>query len=113
MDTENNIYKIDNEDEKSNIRNTIKENMHKKLENKEIRYKGNESSKTFNFKNLIELKDKLKNNNATILKSDKTNTPVIMFIDDYNRKVQEYINQNGYTEIKDPTNKYKKLWRIL
>ena len=55
--------------------------MHRKLENKEIRYKGNES-KTFNIKNLIDLKDKLKNNNATILESDKTNTLVIMFIDD-------------------------------
>lgn len=57
----------------------------------------------------MELKNKLRNNNATILESDKTYTPVIMFIDDYNRKVQEYITQNGYIEIKDPTNKYSKI----
>lgn len=57
----------------------------------------------------MELKNKLRNNNATILESDKTYTPVIMFIDDYNRKVQEYITQNGYIEIKDSTNKYSKI----
>ena len=57
----------------------------------------------------MDLKNKLRNNNAAILESDKTYTPVIMFIDDYNRKVQEYITQNGYIEIKDPTNKYKKI----
>ncbi len=52
---------------------------------------------------------KLLDNNALITKADKGNTLVIMKTDDYNSKINDYIENNNIIELhEDPTNKYHK-----
>lgn len=52
-------------------------------------------------------------NDAFLVKSDKTNTPVVIYRQDYNEKIYDYIKTNNYPEIKDPTNKYFKIVKDL
>lgn len=63
---------------------------------------------------LISIKEKLCLNNALLCKADKGNTAVLMYIDDYNTKVNDFIQGNGVIELKkDPTNNYQKTIRKL
>lgn len=55
-------------------------------------------------KTLKTLKDKLRDNKILVLKADKGNTTVLVKQDDYVKKTEEFINDNGIVEIKkDPT----------
>jgi hypothetical protein len=50
---------------------------------------------------------KLANHNALLVKADKGKTTVIINKDEYQHKIQEFINGNNYQKLKkDPTNKY-------
>jgi hypothetical protein len=53
---------------------------------------------------------KLKNENAIVVKADKGKTSVIIYTDDYNKKVHDFLDNNNFQKLqKDPTNKYQKL----
>lgn len=54
------------------------------------------------------IKDKLTDNNALLCKADKGHTTVILYRDDYNTKVKDFINKNEiHTLTRDPTNVYQ------
>jgi len=54
------------------------------------------------------LNQKIKDNNLILTKADKGNTTVIMNKNEYINKVEKFVNENGYIELKhDPTNKYQ------
>ena len=53
-----------------------------------------------------QIKKKLTDENATITKADKGNSIVILYIDDYNRKIDNFISNNSFTlATRDITNK--------
>jgi hypothetical protein len=53
-----------------------------------------------------QIKQKLKNNEAIVTKADKGNCLVILYLKDYNEKVQNFIDTNHFQkEATDPTNK--------
>ena len=49
------------------------------------------------------IKDKLRNNNATITKADKGNSIVISYLNSYAEKVSNFIHKNGASEAKTNT----------
>jgi len=45
-----------------------------------------------------------------VAKADKGKTCVIIYTDEYNKKVHNFLNENNFQKLqKDPTNKYQKL----
>jgi uncharacterized protein (AIM24 family) len=44
------------------------------------------------------IKKKIEQNQSIITKADKDNTIVILYKEDYNSKVEEYITNNSYTK---------------
>jgi hypothetical protein len=53
-------------------------------------------------------RQKLKNNEALVTKTDKGNSLVILYQKDYNTKVQNFIDTNHFQkEATDPTNKFQ------
>jgi len=51
---------------------------------------------------------KLEHNNAIISKADKGNSIVILYLNDYQLKIQEFIEKNNFTILeKDPTNLFQ------
>jgi len=55
------------------------------------------------------IKAKLSDNNAMILRADKGNTIVICYTDDYYSKTQEFILNNQFSDIhNDPSNAFQK-----
>jgi hypothetical protein len=58
---------------------------------------------------LKSITSKLKEENATIVKADKGKTSVIIYTEDYNRKVYDFLDNNNFQKLpKDPTTKYQK-----
>ena len=56
-----------------------------------------------------QIKKKLTDENATITKADKGNSIVILYIDDYNRKIDNFISNNSFTlATRDVTNKLQR-----
>jgi len=57
---------------------------------------------------------KLNENNAIITKSDKSNTTVIMNLEEYDRKVKDFLSNDKYKTLnQDPTQKYSKITNDL
>jgi hypothetical protein len=55
------------------------------------------------------IKHKLKNNNATVVSADKSNTIVILPTNQYQKKIQDFITSNNVcTSTTNPTKKYQK-----
>ena len=94
---------------KEDIRNDIKFNINNNITKRNI----STGNKTINMNNIKRTRNKLIENNALIIKSDKTNTPIIIHEKDYNEKINQYIKENNFTEIQDPTNKYLKIIKSL
>ena len=58
------------------------------------------------FYTVNKLKDKLVKENAMIVKADKGRTSVIIYTEDYNKKVNDFLKENNFQIIpKDPTEK--------
>ena len=56
------------------------------------------------------INNKLEKENATVVKADKGKTCVIIYTDEYNKKVHKFLNENNFQKLpKDPTDKYQKL----
>jgi hypothetical protein len=59
------------------------------------------------------IKEKLNTNKARITRTDKGNTTVIIYHNDYNQKVNDFISTGQFDMMtKDPTNSYQKFLRI-
>ena len=46
------------------------------------------------------IKRKMENNNAIISKADKGNSIVVLYLNDYQLKIQEFIEKNNFTILK-------------
>jgi hypothetical protein len=112
IDTETNLYKIENENEQESIRNNIKYNINENIKHKHNN-KANNKINEINLYKIKQLKNKITQHNAIIIKSDKTNTPVIINQSKYIDIMNKYIEENNYIELKDPTNKYLKITKNL
>ena len=59
---------------------------------------------------LKNINSKLEKENAMVAKADKGKTCVIIYTDEYNKKVHNFLNENNFQKLqKDPTDKYQKL----
>jgi len=57
---------------------------------------------------LKQIKEKLQSNEAIVSKADKGNSVVILYLQDYHNKVQDFINKNNFTVLnKDPTQSFQ------
>jgi hypothetical protein len=60
------------------------------------------------------IKEKLKQHNAILTKADKGQSIIIIYNDDYNNKVQDFITNNNFQlASRDPTNTFQKDIKIL
>jgi hypothetical protein len=88
-----------------------------KITNKQNTTKGKQQT-IYTKRNNIEcnaiktLKHKINQNQLIITKADKGNKLVILYKDDYNRKIEEFINKNNFTKLPhDITNKLQQTIR--
>ena len=59
---------------------------------------------------LKNINSKLEKENAMVAKADKGKMCVIMYTDEYNKKVHNFLNENNFQKLqKDPTDKHQKL----
>lgn len=97
--------------------NSIKDDQNKTVARHVLDRKVNQLDKNNKIRNnkinqkdkalLNSIKNKLSDNNCLVTKADKGQSIVIMTIDDYNKKVNEFITNNNIQEImKDPTDKF-------
>jgi hypothetical protein len=67
----------------------------------------NSNHATHEYRILKQIKDKLRLNDAIISKADKCNSIVMLYLKDYNNKVQNFIGNNNFTLLKkDPTKSF-------
>ena len=56
------------------------------------------------------INSKLEKENAMVAKADKGKTCIIIYTDEYNKKVHNFLNENNFQNPqKDPTDKFQKL----
>lgn len=99
-------------EESNKIRNDIIYNVNNKLQLNNNGNNGNKRNTCNKFIRLNEIKklqQKLEKNKVIVIKSDKSNTPVLMKLEQYSGKMYDYINENGFQEIRNPTAKYLKI----
>ena len=83
--------------EQDYIRHQVSKNISKLYHQQEHRDTTREIRIRKEDKIIKQIKHKLKNNNASIAKADKGNSTVIVYVDDYNRKVNDFISSNNFT----------------
>lgn len=91
----------------SRRKNEIRTKIAQKInENKRMIYRENEKNKR-EWKELQSIKEKIKENNLVLTRADKGATIVILKKDDYNAKMNTFLQEQGIKEIKgNPTIKY-------
>jgi hypothetical protein len=81
------------------------ENLYKKRDKKQT-YKHSQHQNEL--KIIKGINKKLKDNGAIVTKSDKGNSMIILYLHDYDNKVQNFIENNNFDiESTDPTKKYQ------
>ena len=112
INVESTIKSIESQDLQNEIREVMNSKINKLSKNKI--FKIDKKSKKLNkFKkdviDIKNIKNKLKNNNALIVKADKGQTVVIIGENEYMEKSYDFINENNIEKInKDPTDEYVK-----
>jgi len=104
IDTENAIRKLE----------PVMQNTCRHLAKKQIKIISNSNRKNILHKRyqycLNIIKHTLKNNNATMIKADKSKAIVLIQIEDLNKKFKQFILDNDIQQVsKDPTGKYQKM----
>jgi hypothetical protein len=81
------------------------EHLYQQQKNKHIKHSAQSSKEQ---KTIKQIKRKLKDHGAIVTKTDKDNSMVILYQNDYKSKVQNFIDNNKFQiESTDPTNKFQ------
>lgn len=103
------IKTLPNLNSQNEMRVLINRKLHKSNETNEFHYQQNMKYRN-EYKIVKQIRDKLNENNALILKADKSNTTVIINNNVYIHKVYEFINNNNITQVStDPTTKFTRI----
>lgn len=107
LQSESIIKSIPEQDLRNDARSNIKRSYNKFTSNASI------DNTTLSFKqdrkNLLSIKEKLNSNNAFVTKADKGNTVVVMYKDEYDIKVRQFLEDNNIIPLeKDPTPDFAK-----
>jgi len=104
VDTENTIRALE-----PKIQNTYRHLATKQIKHISMTSRKNILHKRHQY-NLNEIKNTLQNNNATVVKADKSKAIVIIKMDILSKKVDTFLKDNNMKQInKDPTEKYQRI----
>jgi hypothetical protein len=97
-----------------NERHLISQQISKLHKRQHLDHKGNNPLVVQELRTLRCIKEKILQHNATIIKADKGNTIVIIYIHDYCTKISQFISDSNISTLRhDPTPKFKKTLRSL